>query len=135
MLKLVRLLAAIAVAASLAACGGVNSPSTQSTEDFSGTLDPQGQSFKTFTVSKTGEMQLTLQSLTPRPVLGFVSLGIGSPAGTVCQPLLGYLVSQAAVGTPYSFPTIVKGTYCVVIADANVILSSQVSWAVRLSHP
>lgn len=135
MLKLVRLLAALSVAVSLAACGGVNSPSTQSTEDFTGTLDAQGQSFKTFNVTKTGELQMTLQSLTPRPVLGFVSLGIGTPAGSICSPLLGYLVTQAAVGTPYSFPTIVKGTYCVVIADANSILPGQVSWSIRLSHP
>lgn len=135
MLKLVRLLAAAAVAVSLSACGGVNSPSTQSTEDFSGTLDPQGQSFKTFSVAKTGEMQLTLQTLTPRPVLGFLSVGVGTPAGSVCSPLLGYIVSQAAVGTPYSFPTIVKGTYCVVIADGNAILPGQVSWTMRVSHP
>ena len=135
MLKLVRLLAAVAVAASLAACGGVNSPSTQATEDLSGTLDPQGQSFKTFSVSKTGEMQLTLQSLTPRPVIGFVSLAVGTPSGSICSPLLGYIVSQAAVGTPYSFPTIVKGSYCVIIADSNAILPAQVSWAIRLSHP
>lgn len=135
MLKLVRLLAAVAVAASLAACGGVNSPSTQATEDLSGTLDPQGQSFKTFSVSKTGEMQMTLQSLTPRPVVGFVSLAIGTPSGSVCSPLFGYIVSQAAVGTPYSFPTIVKGTYCVVIADSSAILSGQVSWTMRVSHP
>lgn len=135
MLKLVRLLAAVAVAVSLSACGGVSSPSTQTTEDFSGTLDPQGQSFKIFSVSKTGELQFTLQSLSPRPVLGFISLAIGVPSGSVCQALAQYYVPQAVVGTTTPLGSIVKGSYCVVLADSNSILAGQVSWTLRLSHP
>ncbi len=134
MLKLVRFLAAVAVSVSLAACGGVSSPSTQSSEDFSGTLDPLGQSFKTFSASKTGELQVTLQTLTPRPVVGFVVLALGAPANGGCS-LLRYVALQAAVGTPYSSYVDIKGTYCIIVADANGILPSQVSWTMRVSHP
>lgn len=135
MRKIVRLLGAAAMAASLAACSGVASPSSQTPDDFSGTLDPLGQASKNFSVSKTGEMQLTLQSLTPRPVVGFIAVAIGQPVGAVCQPFGGYYVSQAAVGQQYAFPQIQKGTYCMLIADANAILTTQVTFSMRLLHP
>lgn len=135
MLKLVRLLTALAVAISLAACGGVSSPSTQTTQDFSGTLDPQGQAVQQFSVAKTGELQVTLQSLTPRPVLGFLSLAIGTYSSGTCNPLFGYIITQAAIGSQYSFPRITKGSYCVVLADGNSILTAPVAWTMRLSHP
>ncbi|MGE3957641.1 MAG: hypothetical protein AB7H96_13050 [Vicinamibacterales bacterium] len=135
MFKLVRLCAALALAASLAACGGVSSPSNQTAEDFTGTLGQSSQAFQTFSVSRTGELSMTLQSLTPRPVVGFVSLGIGTPGAGSCSPLLGYIISQAAIGTPYSFPRIINGTYCIVVADANAILTGPTNFAIRFTHP
>ena len=135
MRKIVRLLGAVAVAVSLAACGGVASPSSQTPDDFSGTLDPLGQTFKAFSVNKTGEMQITLQSLTPRPVVGFVALAVGLPVGNVCSPLAGYVVSQAAVGQQYGFPQISKGSYCMLVIDANAILTTSVTFSIRMYHP
>jgi hypothetical protein len=119
----------------LSACGGVDSPSQLTTEDFNDALDPLGQVSKSFSVGKTGEMQLTLQSLNPRPVVGFISLAIGTPSGTTCSPLLGYIVSQAAIGQQYAFPQIVKGSYCLLVADANAALTSRATFSVRLAHP
>jgi hypothetical protein len=135
MRKMLHLLAALGVAVSLAGCGGLESPSTQTTEDFSGTLEPLGQASKNFSVSKTGEMQVTLLSLTPRPVVGFVAVAIGASAGETCQPLPGYVVQQAAVNTPYAFPQIYKGSYCLLIADANAALTTTATWSARVSHP
>ena len=135
MLKIVCLLGVAAVTVSLAACSGVASPSSQTPDDFSGTLAPLGQASKPFSVSKTGEMQVTLQSLTPRPVVGFVSVAVGLPAGDLCSPLAGYFVSQAAIGQQYAFPQISKGSYCVVIADANAALTTSASFSLRVLHP
>jgi hypothetical protein len=135
MRKLLHLLAAAAVAGSLAACGGVDSPSTQTSEDFTGTVDPLGQASQPFSVSKTGEMQITLQSLTPRPVVGFIAIAVGIPAGAACSPLAGYFVQQTAVGTPYAFPQITKGAYCLLVADANGVLTTTATWTARVSHP
>jgi hypothetical protein len=135
MFKMVRLVVAAAVALSFAACSGVSSPSTDTTENFSGTLDPLGTSFSLFSVSKTGEMSITLLSLTPRPVVGFVALAIGVPSGSSCQPLTGYIVSQAAVGNAYSFSQITKGSYCVLVADPSAILTTSAAWTLRLTHP
>ena len=132
---LVGLATSSCLAFTLAACGSVTSPSQLAALDFSGTLAPLGQASQQFSVSKTGEMQLTLQSLTPRPVVGFVAVAIGLPSGTDCSPLTGYYLSQAAVGQQYAFPQITKGTYCVVIADANAALTATASFTLHLLHP
>jgi len=135
MLKLARLVAAVSFALSLAACGGVDSPSNATAEDFSGSLAPAGQVSRTFSVSKTGEMQVTLQSLTPRPVVGFVAIALGTPVGTDCAPALNYIVSQAAVGQQYSMGQIQKGSYCILVADSNAILTTTTAFTIHFLHP
>ena len=132
---LVALAASSCLALALAGCGSVTSPSQLTALDFSGTLVQLGQANQQFSVSKTGEMQLTLQSLAPRPVVGFVAIAIGLPAGTDCSPLTGYYLAQAAVGQQYAFPQITKGTYCVAIADANAALTTTATFALHLLHP
>jgi len=135
MLKFSAALAALAFAGSLAACSSVNTPSSEITENYSDTLTPLGQVSKNFNTSKNGEMQLTLQSLTPRPVVGFIALAIGSPVTGGCSPLVGYVVSQAAVGQQYSFGQINKGSYCLLVADANAILTTSATFTVQYTHP
>ena len=130
-----RLLATSGLALSLAACGSVTSPSQLTALDFTGTLDPLGQVSQTFSVSKTGEMQVTLQSLTPRPVVGFISIAVGLPAGALCQALSGYYISQTAIGQQYAFPQIAKGSYCLLILDGNAALTATASFSVHLLHP
>lgn len=132
---LVRLAVASCFALSVAACGSVTSPSELTPLDFSGTLTQLGSANQQFSVGKTGEMQLTLQSLTPRPVVGFVALAIGLPAGTDCQALGAYYVAQAAVGQQYSFPQVTKGSYCLMISDANAALTSTATFSLHLLHP
>jgi len=133
--KFLRLLGTVTVAASLAACGSVAAPSNSTSEDFADTLQPGGQVSRNFSVSKTGEMTVTLQSLTPRPVVGFVTLAVGTPAGTSCAPYGSYYVAQAAVGQQYAFPQIVKGSYCLWVADTQAILPQAATFAVRFTHP
>ena len=135
MVQIARLFGVIAVTGSLAACSSVASPSTGTTEDFSGTLAPLGQTSKPFSASKNGEVQLTLQSLTPRPVVGFVTIAVGQPVGDGCSPMAGFYVAQAGVGQQYAFPQIAKGSYCTVIADANAALTTAATFSIRLVHP
>lgn len=130
-----RTLAALAAAVTFAGCGGVTSPSSQTSIDYSDTLTPAGQVFQAFSVNKTGEMQMTLQSLTPRPVVGFISLAVGVPNGSVCSPLLGFAISQAAIGQAYSFPQITKGSYCLLVGDFAAVLTASTAFTVRYSHP
>ena len=131
----VRGIGALLLAAAAASCGGVTTPSSGSADDFSGTLDPRGQATKPFSVSKTGEISLTIQSLTPRPVVGFLSMAIGTQSGTTCAPIIGYVVNQAAIGQVYSFLQIVKGSYCTIVADSSGILTASTAFVVRVNHP
>jgi hypothetical protein len=136
MLKMVRLLTAVALAVSAVACGGVDSPSSQTASDFSGTLAPADTQFTSFSVDRTGEMQVTLQSLTPRPVIGFLALWVGQQSGATCLPTFTfYIVSQAAIGQQYSFPQITKGTYCLAISDSNLALTQAAAFTVHYTHP
>ncbi len=134
MLTMARLIAAVAVAASLAACSGVSTPSSQTQEQFTGTVDPLGQSSNNFSVGKTSELSMTLVSLTPRPVLGFIGLAIGQPAGTGCSPYGAYVVAQAAIGQTYALGQLAKGSYCVLVIDGNGILTTTATYSVRVVH-
>ena len=135
MANFIRTLAAAVAAVTLSGCGGVTSPSNQTSQDYSDTLTPGGQVFQTFSVSKTGEMQMSLQTLSPRPVVGFIGLAVGVPSGSVCSPILGYAISQAAIGQSYSFPTITKGSYCLLVGDFGSVLTGSTTFTVRYSHP
>ena len=135
MVKTFHALAAVVFAVSLAACNSVNSPSDETTETFADILPPAGQVSKNFSVEKTGEMQMTLQSLTPRPVVGFIALAVGQPVSGGCSPILGYVVTQAAVGQQYAFGSINKGSYCIIVADPNAILTVSAAFSVQYIHP
>jgi hypothetical protein len=135
MVKIFPALAALILAVSLAACNSVNSPSDETTEDFTDTLPPLGQVSKPFSVAKNGEMQMTLQSLTPRPVVGFIALAVGVAATGGCSPIQGFIVTQAAIGQQYAFGQINKGSYCILVADANGVLTTSAAFTVRYTHP
>ena len=134
MLKMARLLAAAVVATSLAACSGVSSPSSQTQDTFTGTVDPVGQSSSNFSVGKTSELSLTLVSLTPRPVLGFIGIAIGQPVTGGCSPYGAYVVAQAAIGQTYALGQMQKGSYCVLVIDGNGILTAAATYSVRVVH-
>jgi hypothetical protein len=134
-MKIARLAASVAVAVTLAACGGVSSPSNYTPDDFSGTLTPGGEANRGFEVGGTGELQLELVSLNPAPRVGFLAMGVGRYAGGFCSPLFGYTVNQVAVGRPYALGRITKGSYCITIADANLSLTGPAAFTVRILHP
>lgn len=135
MVKIFPALVALILAVSLAACNSVNSPSDETTDDFTDVLPPAGQVSKNFSVSKNGEMQMTLMSLTPRPVVGFIALAVGTPQTSGCAPLAGYVVTQAAIGQQYAFGQINKGAYCILAADPNGILTTSAAFTVKYTHP
>ena len=133
--KFLRFCGAMALAASLASCSTVATPSQLVQEDYSDTLTAGGTVFKTFSISRTGEMQVTLQSLSPRLVVGFVEVGVGQQSGSSCFPLAGYVVGQAAVGQQYSLGQLVKGSYCLLVADVSGVVTQSTSFSVHFAHP
>ena len=129
------LVGALALAASLAACKGVTSPSSYPDDDFTGTLAIAGQSDKPFSVGSTGEMQMTLVSLTPTPRLGFMWVGVGQYVGSVCSAIPGYYTTQAPIGQALSFPRITQGAYCMFISDGNSALTAPATFTLHTKHP
>src|SRR5262245_19157081 len=80
-----RWMAALCIVAAVAASGcGISSPSDNTTETFKGLLDPGGSSVAgQFSVGNTGEVTITITSLTPTTN---VALGIlpGQLSGSTC---------------------------------------------------
>jgi hypothetical protein len=135
MQKMVRLLGVIAVSLSLASCGGVASPSSYPPDDFTGNIAPGGQASRAFTVSKTGEMQVTLTALSPAPRVGFLAVGVGQYVGNTCQPSPSFYSTQTPVGQALSFGTIPEGSYCIVVLDVNLALTATATFTVEMLHP
>ena len=126
------------------AAAGCNSPTSLSdnvTETLSGTVQPAMSDSKTFTVGNTGEIKVTLASLTPG---GDATLAVayGQPSSGVCQianpqPLNGTYVGK----TVFDFPIYVKGDYCIVTADCSLFnascpaLTVAQNYSYQVSHP
>jgi len=130
-----RLAGALAIAAALAACSGVTTPSSYPDDNFTSTIQPNGEADKAFSVGSTGEMQMTLQSLSPTPQVGFLWMGVGQYAGSTCQPLLGYYTTQAPLNQQFSFSTITKGSYCMFVSDGNSVVKQAATFTVHTKHP
>jgi hypothetical protein len=129
------LAAALVVALAMAACHGVTEPSSYPDDNFSGTLQPAGVAQKAFNVGSTGEMQMTLQSLTPAPQVGFLWMGVGQFSGSTCAPLTGYYTVQAPINQQFSFSTITPGSYCMFVSDGNSVLKQATNFTLNTKHP
>jgi hypothetical protein len=130
-----RLVGTLVVALAMAACGGVTSPSSYPDDNFSGTLQPAGEAQKAFNVGSTGEMQMTLQSLTPTPQVGFVWMGVGQFSNSTCSPLAGYYTTQAPINQQFSFSTIPPGSYCMFVSDGSSVLKQATNFTLNTKHP
>jgi hypothetical protein len=109
----------------IAGCGG--SPTAPApvakTDTFTGTLQPLGVDFKTFTISATGttDLSITVNSLAlvagGTPVTGItIGLGVGTLASAVCS--LQVQTPVAVLGQELFAPNGASaGTYCVEIYD------------------
>jgi len=127
---------AVFVAVTLAACGGVTSPSNNTQEPFTGTLQPvAGSSFSyPFTVSNTGELTIAITALTPGVSTSTVfEVGYGIPQSGNCSPI--NFNTQATVGFPaISGDQITKGSYCAFIINEGLITVPE-TFTLTVSHP
>ena len=124
-----------------AACGrdeiltGPTTPTQPASEVFTGTLDVQGSSFYSFTVSATGNVGITLASLvatSPGPALtNVMGLAVGTPEGTDCT--VTNSVTTAPGLTAQLVNSLTAGTYCAKIYDLGT-LTGPVTFAVRIVH-
>ena len=104
------------------------------TETFSGTLQPSGEAFYSFGMAQSGNVALTLISMTGSsiPDDAVFPLGVGQPIGTGCTASVDTAAKPGA--TPqYTVPK-VSGVYCVRIAD-NARLGAAATFVLNITHP
>ena len=125
-----------------AACGNSSDSSTTaptstgpSTEIFAGTLAVQGSGFYSFTVATTGQVSITLASLTttkPGPALNNVmGLGVGQPLGTDCSVTNSVAAAPALAAQLVN--SLTPAIYCTRIYDLGN-LTAPVNFTIRIVH-
>ena len=140
----------VAVLLAIAAgCGSATAPSpTQQTETFTGTLQPLGTDFKTFTIVYTqasSDLSVTVDSLktvaASTPVTGItIGIGFGAVSGSSCS--LQIQTPTAALATELFAPNGASaGTYCVQIFDCptgttgcSSMLTEPVTYSMTVKH-
>jgi hypothetical protein len=130
-------------------CGGSPTSATPvpKTETFTGTLQPMGIDFKTFTITYTqgtSDLSVTINSLTTSagtPVTGItIGIGFGLPSGAACS--LQIQAPDASLGQELFAPNGASaGTYCVQIYDCptgatgcSSTLTEPVTYAMTVKH-
>ncbi|HYM22607.1 MAG TPA: hypothetical protein VEU08_05350 [Vicinamibacterales bacterium] len=131
--------AVILVIAVLAgACTSNSSPSTSptpstTTDTLSGTVQVKGADFKNFTVSKTGEVDVTLTAAGPPSTIA-MGLFIGQVGSGVCSPLAGSTTQAVAGATAQLNGVLSPATYCVEVFDIGN-QTAPVNYTVTVAHP
>jgi hypothetical protein len=99
------------------------------TETFSSNLYPLGVVARTFAVSQSGNVTVTLASVTPAAAVGF---GLGIPNNNDCA-LNTSLITTPGAGADLSSAA-EAGTYCVRLFDTGQ-LPGRVLFDVKIVHP
>jgi hypothetical protein len=119
----------------VAGCGSDSTPTTPSnpsgptTENWSSTVAPGGQSSRSFTVNAVGTINITLTAA--GDTLG---LGVGVPrvSGGGCR--LAVSVNTGAGTSPQITTSADAGQYCVQVYDLGT-LRDPVGFGVKIDHP
>jgi hypothetical protein len=138
---LIRIAAVVCLAAMLSGCGGVSSPSQNTSQDFTGTVT-SGQSTSatpgvgpvhTFSVGNVGEFSATFTAIAPDQNI-YLGVLYGQPANGVCNYIqtnnAAHLNAQALGGQ------IQKGSFCVQVFDVGYVsTTTPTTYTLRVSHP
>ena len=130
----------MALAIAISACGEKTDTPTSATSTapttilFSGTLQPLGTRFYSYTMTTAGTVSAMLASLERgnTPATNMLELGLGIPAGTGCATSVASNTNTALI--PQLSQDFGVGTYCVRISDKDG-LPVPMNFTIRLVHP
>jgi len=131
--------AAVVLAAAVAsACGDSTSstpvaPPVTLTNEFTGTLTPNGAQTEPFIVQSSGAVAASILSLTPDST-SIVSFGLGVWDGASCQTAPGVWNDKATTGTTVLGQATASGALCVRIADAQGTLTQPQAFDISVTH-
>jgi hypothetical protein len=121
----------------LGACSTMDIPTLPSaapvTETFENQFGVQGAASRSFVVSETGAVSVTLTAAGP-PSDVALGIGIGIPRSTGSGCSLSRSVTATAAATPHLTVTAEPGTYCVQVFDVGA-LTGDVRFSVSVLHP
>ena len=133
-------LAATVLLLATAGCKNSNSttatttPTTtaRTTDTFTGTVAVGGHDFHSFTVTASGQIDVTLTAATPAAAV--MGVRYGTPGGPVCPAVAGGSVKAVAGATAQLSGMASPGTLCVDVKDVGG-QTSAVSYTVSVLHP
>ena len=101
---------------------------------FSGTLEPRGTRFYSYSMTTSGTVTAMLASLERNgvPMTNALEIGLGIPAGTGCS--VGATHNSGPLLIPQLRQDFGTGTYCVRIADVDG-LPAPMTFTIRVIHP
>lgn len=107
---------------------------TRTTETFNGTVPVRGSFSNTFTVSQSGETDVTLTAAAPPSNIS-MGLAIGVPdASSNCIPITGPMTVTPAGTTPQLSLVTSPGPLCVLVRDVGNATAA-VTYTVTVLHP
>lgn len=121
---------AVLVAMIAAGCGGIADPSQRTTDTKTGTIPLLGTRIEGFNVSKRGELDIKLMSLTPTFANPLV-INLGQQISGNCQfgSALGILTGQ-----DLPFGLLDPGAYCVALSDPGTMTVAE-TYTINIVHP
>ena len=105
---------------------------TAATDTFASFLAIGGSSFHTFPVSRSGNIIITLTSVTPSAMVG---VGIGIPGASSSNCILSSSLTATAGSAPQISIPVDAGTYCAEVYDAGTVTAPGVSFSLTIAHP
>ena len=132
----------LALALGAAACSGSNSDSStppttptvpKATDTLSGTVSLKGSDFRPFTVTTTGQVDVTLTAAGP-PAAIVMGVAIGTTGSGSCALIPNSSTLTAAGTSPQVSGILSPGTYCVQVYDVGN-QTDAVSWTATVLHP
>lgn len=121
----------------LVGCGGINSPSNNTTETFSGTVGPEtGASAPVvthiFSANRQGEMWARVTAITPNNAT-LIGLAFGQRFSGGCTVFTNNLLSGLNRDVMV-WPVQQRGDFCLQVFNGGGVNSTQ-SYTVQVSHP
>jgi hypothetical protein len=128
---------ALSCALALIGCSEMDIPTLPAavpvTETFENQFGIQGTATRSFVVSETGTVSVTLTAAGP-PAGVALGVGIGIPRATGSGCSLSRAVTATAASAPQLMVTAEPGTYCVQVFDVGT-LTGDVAFSVSVLHP
>jgi hypothetical protein len=122
------------------ACGGsdaaTTSPTptaTRTTDTFSGSVPINGSAFHAFSVSQSGEVDVTLTAAAP-PSTIVMGIGLGMVVDSICERLPGATASVPSGSSAQLAGIVTPGTLCAEVFDVGN-QAAPVSYTITVTHP